>query len=251
MVDAASGTDGEDADAITRLSEADAQIVLEAVDGAFQHTLHGRYGGGVLVILKRDGNIVCEQPLRDVPVGLSDAIVLELEVRGAGGVAGFSAGSAGSLTALGTVSMLASPGRGADDVHVLTEVFDEHDPNGAADDGCLTTGILLSQEPQGLAGQMPGRGVFVVRSEDAQQSAGAAVRQGQRGWGAPSTRTKVNRGGGLGSNGHRRAATPQLVAPVSRALLKHIADHVATAKSVGRLVRRVVVGLKLNEFGLS
>ena len=238
----------------TRLSEADAHILLEAVDSAFFQTLHGHYGGGVFVIINR-GGAAAQQVLRDVPVGLSDAVVLELEFRGGGradsGISGFRDSFAGSLTVLGAVRMLDPPERGAGDVDVLTEVFDDHDPNSAADDGFLATGVLLWQDPQGVAGQMPGGGVHVVRNDETEQAAASWLRLGRRGWLPRPLRGRVNRGAGLGSNGHRRASAPQQLAPVSRALLKRLGDSVATAASVGGAIERLVVGLRTGDFGRS
>lgn len=249
---------------LTRLSEADAQIILAAVDDAFQSTLHGRYGGGVLAILKRGGATLSEQPLRDIPVGLDAAVILELTLRpeapGGVGLPGgaaapaapagpaFADSTAVAVTAVGVITMLAPPDHGAGDVHVLTEIFDDRDPNEPADSGSLSTGLLLSQEPQGVAGQMPGRGVYVVRSDASEQASDASARQGQRGWLPLQPRGKVNRGAGLGSNGHRRHPTPELVAPVARALLKHVADHVAGAGVLQGQLDRLVIGLQTGEF---
>ena len=128
-------------------------------------------------------------------------------------------------------------------------MFDDHDPNSAADNGCLATGLLLSQDPQGVPGQMPGRGIFVVRSDEFQQAAASSLRLGRRGWLPRPSRGRVNRGAGLGSNGHRRASAPQQAAPVTRALLKRIVDTAAVATSLGGAIERLVVGLRTGDFG--
>ncbi len=252
------------AGALTRLSEADAQLILATIDDAFQATLHGHYGGGVFAILKRGGTTLSEQPLRDIPVGLDAAVILELTLRpqapGGIGLPGGAAAAASdaapafvdasalAVTPVGVVTMLPPPDRGAGDIHVITEIFDDHDPNEPADSGALGTGLLLSQEPQGVAGRMPGRGIYVVRSDATQQAGSASARQGQRGWLPLQPRGKVNRGAGLGSNGHRRHPTPELVAPVARALLKHVGDHIAAANIVEGQLDRLVFGLQTGEF---
>ena len=233
-----------------QLSEQVCQALLGAIDGSFQDVLHDRYGGGVKARLTRGGSTLCQRVLRPQPVGVEDEIEFELKLR-EGAVPGSGEGRQGEMDSvpIGVITMKAPPDTGAQDVHVVTELFDESDPNEAADAGCLATGVLLVRAPDGQAGQMRIGGITVMRSGTALAGASAAVRQGGRGWLPVQQRGRVNRSSGVGSNGFRRAAVAGLRIPVSRHLLVRLADKMAELPGIGSALERVVVGFRAGDAG--
>lgn len=241
-------SDSDQPVSVGNITEIACQALLDAIDRAFFDVLHGRYGGGISALLTRGGSVLCRRVLRPVPVGVIDEIELDLGLRG-----GEADGRSGAmdLTPVGIVTLKAPPERGIADVHVVTEVYDEHDPNEAGDAGCLSTGLLLTCMSPGQAGQMPGLGVKVIRSGGAMAAGSLASRQGQRGWLPSQPRGQVNRAGGIGSNGFRRSPIAGLTASVSRPLLASVSDRVAQVPDIGPALGRMVMGLRVGDVGAS
>ncbi len=199
-----------------------------------------------MAILSEAGVVIEQRTLRPAPVGRNDLLVLALSAAGATStqmpLSDVDQGFA--ILSLGVIQ-LASAQPGAGEVDVDTEVFDDHDPNESLDAGRLPTGVLLGSEPEGQAGRMPGRGLSVLRNDEAVEGGAKAVSQSQRGWLPPPGRSQVNRAGGLGSNGHRRATASPLAYPVARALLARIGDRVSQLDTNGPPIERVTVGVQI------
>ena len=220
--------------------------LLDAIDDAFHDVLQGRYGGGITIGLNRAGALLDERPARPIPVGLADELIFDLSLSDGASQTDAPVDQSASIvkTPLGAVEVTPPPGSRAGDVDVITEIFDDRDPNEAVENGRFTTGLLLCGAPDGQAGHMPGRGLSVVRSDDSIEAGNRTNSQSQRGWLPLQPRGQVNRGAGLGSNGHRRAGDCLLTYPVSRALLARLGDRIAQVEEVGAMIERIQIGVR-------
>jgi len=200
-----------------------------------------------VAILSEAGVVIEQRTLRPAPVERNDLLVLALSAAGAISTQTplSDVDQAFALLSLGVIQLDASAQLGTGEVDVDTEVFDDHDPNESLDAGRLPTGVLLGSEPEGQAGRMPGRGLSVLRNDEAVEGGAKAVSQSQRGWLPPPGRSQVNRASGLGSNGHRRATASPLAYPVARALLARIGDRVSQLDTNGPPIERVTVGVQI------
>ena len=215
-------------------------VLADAVDRAFIATVHGRFGGGVSATVMSGGR---DQPhvLRAPAAGATGRLFIELQLAEAGlnlpSPSGFGAMSNGLSRVIGHVTMRPAPGGRMMDVKVVTEMFDDADGAARMSGVAHATGVLLHETD-------PGR-IDVLRSPAAQQQRGLSQRQAQRGWLPQPGRTRLNRGGGLGSNGRVTAPLSQLALPVAATLLRRVAERLAEA--VGDSFERVVIGLERDD----
>ncbi len=231
------------------ITQAQVGAVLDALDRAFADVVHARYGGGIQSVFLR-GARVQEQTLRADPPGIPGHLLLELHLltQGEGGAAssptGFGQLFHGLSTVIGTLDMTGGPDQRAAHVKVVTEVFDDQDGGDRVADATIHHGILLKEAPPYLSGSMGAHSITVARSQGALSEGAKAGRQSQRGWMAHPERMRSNRGGGLGSNGHRRAPPVGLAVPVATRLLRRIGDRLVEHGEIGAALHRVVVGLE-------
>ncbi len=229
--------------------QAQVSAVLDALDRAFTDTIHARYGGGIRSVFLK-GARVQEESLRAAPAGINGHLMLELHLleEGPNGAAssptGFGRLFHGLSTVIGTLDMTGGPSGRTAQVRVVTEVFDDQDSGDRVADATIQHGVLLTEKPPYLAGAMGAGCIFVARSQAGLNDSAKADRQSQRGWMAHPERTRSNRGGGLGSNGHRRAPQVSLPVPVASRLLRRIGDRLVGHSEIGPALARVVVGLE-------
>ncbi len=223
-----------------------ADALLSALDVAFQQGLGGRYGGGVLAVVQDADGTLAETVLRQAPPDVENVVVLGLTPRDSPAPTGTGLlGSGMPVVPVGTVDIRPAPQHGTAAVHVETELFDGHDPNGPADAGCFPNGLLVGRPDLRLAGSA----LYVLRSPADLAAAGLGAAQERRGWLPRQPRGRVNRGAGLGSNGFQRATPPLLTQPVARVLLDRIGERMATATGIGAMLARVTVGFRVGAPG--
>ena len=216
-----------------KLSEDQADMVLEAVDAAFTQVTFARYGGAIVCVIAKDGDYRPEQLLRQSPGGQGQTLSLEIHAPGGGDAPPGLGRSRGMfLTPIGTITLDAAAVR---DVHVLTEVFDCHDPNEHAEADALHEGVLLAQPDGFSAGATPGSGLVVVRSSKSHAEMAAADER--RGWLPRAQRTNTSRSLGIGSNGHQRANVSALRLPVATPLLSTLGRAISGQRLGGAIAR--------------
>ncbi len=224
-----------------RLSEGQADDILSAIDAAFTQVVFARYGGAVGCVLARDGSFSPEQILRASPTGQGETLTMELHLRGVADAQSGPSRSAGTLiTTIGVVTLGDPPLHAVEDVQVITEVFDNQDPNEHAEAASLQ-GVRLHEADSSAAGHVPGLGLSVMRSSSALTAAGQD--SSLRGWLPRAQRTQTSRTLGLSSNGHSRATITALRVPITMALLSGLGAAVAGAGPVGEAAKRLVFAI--------
>ena len=224
--------------------------VLRAVDMAFCDIVHDRYGGGIHSVFSH-GLRVKEQQLRAASGASPGYLILELHFRDVDGSAGKPTGF-GRLdqrlaTVIGQVRISKPPEPRAMDVRVVTEIFDEQDSGARLAASTMSDGISLQETASSVANAVGAMGIHVVRSQAAASEMGKQGRIAQRGWLPRQVRTRPNRAGGLGSNGHCRATGSSTSSPISAQLLQRLGDRLAASGPLGEALERIVVGLELGD----
>ena len=198
-----------------QLTPADAQALLDGIDATFIQIVHGRYGGGVEVILQRAGDAGPPVRLRE-PAGADRlSVVLSTGTDSA-------PQANGDALVIGYVSLAKTPKAGIDDVTISTEIFDSRDPNEASDSSYFGGGVLLAARPDHLPGGAQAGGLAVVRSAEAASVAERHDKRLQRGWLPRQPRHDPSRALGLSGNGHRRAPAAHVMLPISADLIGRI-----------------------------
>ncbi len=190
-----------------------AQTLLDGVDAAFEAVLHGRYGGGLSVMLLPGGE---EQVLRAARAGSGSFLRFGLQARG-------SSGGTVDGVPIGTAVITASPSAQVASTNVQTEIFLDQDANEACDATALSSGILIESAPA----QLPNGGLLVVRSSEAVRNGARLALADQQNWRPNQSRHVAGSGLGASGRGHRQSGGVSLLLPVSAALLDRIGGAVA------------------------
>ena len=188
--------------------------LLEGLDGAFQAVLHSRFGGGAEAFVMDEGALGDPQTLRTGRSGSDAFLRLQLYP---GQTAPGPASAPG--VPVGTIRLSAPPNPQIEDVTVLTEIFEDRDPNEPGDATTLSSGIVMRRHADG--------GLLVVRSQEAGAAQDDQDLQSQRAW-RPQGRRHAS-SGMLGATGrsHRVSAPPSLNLPVAADLLHRIGGAIA------------------------
>ncbi len=223
------------------LTAEERESLLGRLDDSFEAVFFARYGGAVHMVLARGGMFKPDEVLRVAGNGRPGALRLEIHLRGEGptGSPPEPGQAAGTMAiSIGTISLADDPEAGLDDVHVLTEIFDEYDPNGHAEVLPSHEGLGLSAPDPFAAGQMPGRGLVVVRP-----TPGDPPPAGRRGWQPAGERIRTSRGGGLGNNGHARSPVSAVPRATAATLLSVFGKALSGTTPFDRAVDRVVLSV--------
>ena len=200
------------------LTAAELERLLEGLDGAFQAVLHSRFGGGAEAFVMEDGALGDPLILRTARAGSGAFMRLQLyPAKIAPGPA-----SAPGLP-VGTIRLSAPPNPQIEDVTVLTEIFEDHDPNEAGDASALSSGVTMRRMSQ-TGGHA---GLLVVRSREAETAHDDQDLQRQRAW-RPQGRRHASSGMlGAAGRSHRVSSPPSLPRPVAADLLHRIGTAIA------------------------
>ncbi len=201
------------------LSEGEMDQLLEGLDAAFQAVLHSRFGGGVEAFVMKDGALGEPQTLRVARAGSQSCVRLQLYPS----TTPPGPASAPGL-AVGTIRLSAPPNPQIDDVTVLTEIFEDRDPNESGDATALSAGITLRRAPGGLGPA----GLLVVRSREAGTAHDDQDLQSQRAWRPFGRRHGASCMLGASGRSLRVSTPPSLPLPVAADLLHRIGGAVAT-----------------------
>ena len=181
----------------------------------FEAVLHSRFAGGVEAEIVDAGAPGDPQTLRTTRGERGACLRLQLYT---GHVAGPAAPSWHGLP-LGTIRLSTTTPSQIDDVSVLTEIFEDRDPNEAGDATVLNHGIGMHPlSPNAL---------IVIRSIEANAASSALDLQRQRAW-RPQGRRHIS-SGMLGNAGRsqRVCAPSSLSLPVAADLLHRIGGAIA------------------------
>ena len=226
----------------------DGTAVLSAIDRSFIEVLGARFGGGIDALIVQ-GSQVLQQRLRSAPAGVLSMLLVELRIQNSQAgqsdeLSGFSHLFHGLSTIIGHVTMQRTPSGSGMEARIVTEVFDDRDSARHLSHATLPTGVLLREPPPALPGALGGNRIEVVRSQAGQAGSALSDRQAQRGWQPQPGRTRINRGGGLGSNGRAAAPPTTLPCPVAGLLLRRLGTALAADESIGASLDRVTLGLE-------
>ena len=203
------------------LTAAEMERLLGGLDEAFQAVLHSRFGGGAEAFVMTGGALGAPLILRTPRAGSLACRRLQLYP---GQPAPGPASAPG--VPVGTVRLSAPPDPRVEDVTILTEIFEDHDPNEHGDATVLSGGILLRRAPDGLGPA----GLLVIRSREAGAAQDGQDLQRQRAW-RPQGRRHASSGmPAMTGRSHRLSTPPSLPRPVAADLLHRIGGAIAALK---------------------
>ncbi len=193
------------------------QSLLDGTDSAFEAVLHGRYGGGLSVVLASAPGAEKIAALRTARAGTDAWIRLNIQAAGSAGGGGVDGIAIGSAQLAGTSS------QAVQGTNVQTEIFLDMDPNESGDATALSSGVLLEQ----AFAHLPNGGLLVVRSAEAARGQQQIMLSEQQNWRPNPSRHVASSGLGASGRGHRQASPAAVRLPVSADLLTRLGGAVA------------------------